>query len=110
MQPFPHLIANSTLIFFGASQVVLVVKNLSANAGDIRDVCSIPGSGKSSEEGHSNPFQSSCLENPMDRGARRATVHRVTKSQIRLKQLGTHHTYNVLVSPSSSLDKDYCSY
>ena len=64
-----------------ASQVVLAVKNLSANAGDIRDVCSIPGSGRSPEGGHSNPLQSSCLEHSMDRGACRATVHRVTKSQ-----------------------------
>ena len=40
--------------------------------------------------GHGNPLQYSCLENPMDRGAWRATVHRVTKSQTRLKQLSTH--------------------
>ena len=57
------------------SQVVLVVKNPLANAGDLRDVGSIPGLGRSSEEGKGNPFQHSCLENPMDRGAWRATVH-----------------------------------
>ena len=60
---------------------MLVVKNLSANAGDIRDVGSIPGSGRSPGGGHGNPLQYSCLENPMDRGDWWATVHRVTKSQ-----------------------------
>ena len=60
---------------------VLVVKNPSANAGDIRDAGSIPGSGKFPEGGHGNPLQYSCLENPMDRGTWRATVHRVAKSQ-----------------------------
>ena len=61
------------------SQVGLV-KNLPANAGDSRDGDSIPGSGRSSEEGNGNPFQYSCLRNPMDRGAWRATVHGVAKS------------------------------
>ena len=64
----------------GASQVALVVKNLPANAGDIRDVGSISGSGRSPGGGHGNPLQYSCLENPMDRGAWRAIVHRVIKS------------------------------
>ena len=73
-----------------ASQVVLVVKNLPANAGDIRDVSSIPGLGRSSGEGHGNPLHYSCLENPMDRGAWLAMVHSVAKSQTRLKQLRTH--------------------
>ena len=57
------------------SQVVLVVKNLPANAG------SIPGSGRSHGGGHDNPLQNSCLENAMDRGAWWATVHGVTKSR-----------------------------
>ena len=61
-------------------QVVLVVKNLPANAGNIRDLGSIPGSRRSPEGGHGNPFQYSCLENPMDRGARQAAVHGVTIS------------------------------
>ena len=52
-----------------ASQVTLVVKNLLANAGDMRDTCSTPGSGRFPGEGHGNPLQYSCLENPMDRGA-----------------------------------------
>ena len=50
----------------GASQVVPVVKNLPANAGDIRDAGSIPGSGRSPEGGHGNPLWYSCLENSMD--------------------------------------------
>ena len=49
--------------------MVLVVKNLPANAGDKRDTGSIPGLGRSPEGGHGNPLQCSCLENPMDRGA-----------------------------------------
>ena len=48
------------------SQVVLVVKNLPANAGDLRDMGSIPGSGRSPGERHGNPLQYSWLENPMD--------------------------------------------
>ena len=58
-----------------------VVKNLPANAGDGRDVGSIPRSGRSPGEGNGNPLQYSCLENFMDRGAWQATVHGVTKSQ-----------------------------
>ena len=69
-----------------ASQMML--KNLPANAGDLRDAGSIPGSGRS--PGRGNPLQYSCLENPMDRGAWRAMVHGVTESQTRLKQLSTH--------------------
>ena len=66
------------------SQVVLVVKNLSVNAGDVRDTGSIPGSGRSSRGGNGNPFQYSCLENPKDIEAWRAIVHRVTQSQTQL--------------------------
>ena len=57
--------------------VVIVVKNLPANAGDIRDMSSIPGSGRSSRGGHGKPLQYSCLENPMDRRAWWAAVHGV---------------------------------
>ena len=64
------------------SQVALVVKNPPANAGDIGDTGSIPGSGRSPGGGHGNPLQCSCLENPMDRGAWWATVHGVTKSNM----------------------------
>ena len=63
-----------------ASQVVLVVTNSPASAGDIRAIGSIHGSGRSPREGYDNPLQYSCLENPMDRGAWRAAVHRVIKS------------------------------
>ena len=55
-------------------------KEQPANAGDIRDMGSIPGSGRSPGGGHGNPLQYSCLENPMDKGAWQTTVHRVTKS------------------------------
>ena len=61
--------------------MALVVKNLPANSGDIRDVGLIPVSGRSPGGGFGNPLQYSCLENPMDRGAWWATVHGVTKSQ-----------------------------
>ena len=64
----------------GAFHVALVVKNLPANVGDIRDVGSIPGLGKLPEEGHGNPLQHSCLENPVDRGVWWAIVHRVAQS------------------------------
>ena len=57
------------------------LKNLLANAGDIRDTASIPGSGTSPGEGNDDPLQHSCLGTPMDRGAWWATVHGVTKSQ-----------------------------
>ena len=60
-------------------------KNPPANAGDIRDMGSIPGLGRSPGGGRGNPFQYSCLEKPMDRGAWQATVTRVAKSQTQLK-------------------------
>ena len=70
-----------------------MAKNLLVNAADVRDVVSVPGWGRSSGGGHGNPLQFSCLENPVDRGAWWATVHKVIKSQTRLKQLSTHiHT------------------
>ena len=56
-------------------QMALVVKNVPANAGDVRDAGSIPGSGR----GHGNPLQYSCLENSLDRGAWKATVHGISK-------------------------------
>ena len=73
-----------------ASQVVLVVKNPLANERGIKDMGSIPGSGRSPGGGHGNPLQYSYLENPMDRGAWWVTVHGVTRSQTRLKWLYTH--------------------
>ena len=62
-----------------ASEVALVIKNPPANAGGTRDTGSIPGSGRSPEEGNGNPLQYSCLGNPMDKGTWRATVHGVTQ-------------------------------
>ena len=72
-----------------ASQVVPVVKNLSTNAGDMRGGFD-PWVGRSPGGGHGNPLQYSDLENPMFRGAWRATVHRVAKSWIQLKRLSMH--------------------
>ena len=63
-----------------ASQVALMVKNLPANAGDVRDMGSVPAWERSPGEGCGDPRQYSFLENHMDRGACRATVHEVTKS------------------------------
>ena len=62
-----------------ASHVVLLVKNPPANAGDARDMSSIPGSGRFPGEGNGNTIQYSCLENPIDRGAWQATVYWVIK-------------------------------
>ena len=67
-----------SLKLYGASQEAL--KNLPAEAGDLRDVGSIPGSGRSAGAGHGNPLQYSCLENPTDRGDWCATVHGVAES------------------------------
>ena len=67
-----------------------VVKNPPANGGDTRDVGLIPGLGRSPGGGHGNPFQYSCLVNPMDRGAWWATVHRIAKIWTQLKCLSMH--------------------
>ena len=63
-----------------------VVKNQPGKAGDFRDMGLVPGSGRSPGGGHDNLLQYSCMENPVDRVALRATVHGVTES---LKQLST---------------------
>ena len=67
-----------------------MLKNPPDNAGDMIDVGSIPELGRSPGEGHGNPLQYSCLENPMDKGAWRAAVHRVSKSQTQLKQVSIY--------------------
>ena len=72
------------LLSLRASQVVPVVKNLLANAGDIKDVSSVPGLGKCPVKGNGNPLQYSYLENPVDRGASLTIVHGVTKSRTQL--------------------------
>ena len=66
----------------GTFQGALVVKNLPASAGDVRDVGLILGSGRSPGKGNDNPLQYSCLGNSMDGGAWWATVHGVEKSDI----------------------------
>ena len=77
-------------IYQHASQMALVLKNLLANTGDVRDVDLTPGLGRPPREGNGYPLQYSCLENPMDSGAWWATVQGVAKSQTRLKRLSTH--------------------
>ena len=81
-------------VFTWASQVALVVKNPPANAGDIKDMGSIPESGRSPGRGTGNPLQDSFLENPMDRGAWWAIVHKVAESQTWLKQLSRQHFFS----------------
>ena len=85
--------------------MVLTVKNLSANAGDVRDVDSIPGSERVPGGGHDMPLHGnshshSCLENPMDEGAWQAPVHRVAKNWTQLNDLACTKTW------LSSLCKD----
>ena len=81
------------LPYWRASQVALVTKNPPANAGDVRDKGATSGLGRPSGGGHGNPFQYSCLENPMDRGALQAIVHSGAKSCTQLKWLSIaqHH-------------------
>ena len=77
----------------GASQAVLVIKNLPVNAGDPGDAASILGSERSPGEGNGNPLPYSCLGNSMDRGAWQATVHGAAKSQTRLSTHGLDFYY-----------------
>ena len=80
-------------------QVELVVKNPPANVGDIRDVGLIPGWGRSPGEGHGNPLQYPCLENPWTKEPWWATVHRVARSQIQLKDLAAASSACYMLSP-----------
>ena len=86
-------------------KVALMVKNLLASAGDTGDVGSIPGSGRSRGGGCGNPLQYSCLENPMDRGAWWAMVHRVAKSWTWLSAFARTHVRAAqnLVTPNALL-------
>ena len=70
------------------------------NAGDTGGEDSIPGLGRSPGGGHGNPLHYSCLENPIARGAWRAIVHRVIKSQTQLKQLSKH-------TPAMDQEREY---
>ena len=81
----------------GVCQVALGVKNPPANAGDKRHVGLIPGSGRSPGEGNGNPLQYSCLENPMDRGAWRVTVHGATRVGHDWSDLQCTHTSHFLI-------------
>ena len=85
--------------------MVLVVKNLPASAGDLRDSGLNPGSGRSPGEGNGKPLQYSCLENLMDRGAWQAMVHRVTQHGTRLMtwQAPTHSIDSELESKMEDL-------
>ena len=74
------------------------VKNLPANAGETRDVSLIPGSGRSPRIGNGNPLQYSCLENPMNRGAWRATVYGVAECECACTHARTHtHTHTTAI-------------
>ena len=84
MVQYLHLTYAHTLIW--ASQVALVVKNPLANAGDMRNMGSVPESGRFPGGGNGNPLQNSCLGNPVDRGVWWAAVHGISKSQTRLSK------------------------
>ena len=72
---------NQTVYYLNNRPVAIMVKKPPANAGDVRDVDSIPESERSPEKWHGNPFQYSCLENSKDRGAWQTTVHSIIKSR-----------------------------
>ena len=86
-----------------------MVKNLPANAGDIRDVGLIPRLGRSPGEGHNNPLQYSCLGNPMDRVAWWATVHGITKSQTQLSNLAAAAAANFFIHSCISQENSFFS-
>ena len=85
------------------------IKNLPANAGDVRDAGLIPGSGRSPGEGHDNPLQYSCLENPVQKGTLWITVHRVSKSLTQLRQLfSTQQSTWLILKVKCQLDTQLC--
>ena len=92
----------------GASQVVLLVRNLPANSGDIRDEGLIPGSGRSSGGGHSYPFQYYYLENSMDRRGWWVTAHRVAKSWV-TERLSSRSSWEMEVHRVTTLLLFSCS-
>ena len=83
--------------------MMLVVKNPAANTGNVRDLGLTPGLGRFPGGGHGRPLKFSCLENPMDRGAWQATVHRVAQRWTQLKGLSMHNAslLFLLISTSS---------
>ena len=92
----------------GASQVVLLVRNLPANSGDIRDEGLIPGSGRSSGGGHSYPLQYYYLENSMDRRAWWVTAHRIAKSWV-TERLSSRRSWEMEVHRVTTLLLFSCS-
>ena len=89
--------------------MALVVENLPANTGDVRDAGSLPGSGRSPGGGHGNPLQDSCQENPTDRGAWWATVQGVAKSRtrLRLSMLTLHSRHSAKGFTEQQLKRTY---
>ena len=85
-----------------------VIKNLPANAGDASDMGSVPESGRFTGRGNGNPFQYSCLENFMERGAWQVTVHGVAKSQTWLSDWAHTYTYPHAYTPTHTLKHNYC--
>ena len=85
-----------------------MVKNLLDNAGDVRDEALIPGSGRSPGEGNGNPLQCFCLENPMDGGAWKATVHGVAKSRTRLNEFTFFHFHTYIREGHGNPLQDSC--
>ena len=82
-----------------------MVKNWPANAGDIRDVGSIPGLARFPGEGNDNPLWYTCLENPMDRGAGQATVHRMT---VRHDRNNLTHMQDLFNAAEETLSSTLC--
>ena len=85
-----------------------MVKNLPTSAGDMRDEDSVPGLGRSLGGVHDNPFQYSCLENPMDGGAWQATIHGVTNSQTPLSNFTCFHLEMSRESEMGAHGEKYC--
>ena len=85
------------------SRVALGVKDPPASAGDARDAGSVPGLGRSPLEEHGTPLQYSCLENPMDRGPWRATVHRIVVSAMNKYLSGPISPLSALLSSKKHL-------
>ena len=80
-------------MIYDASHMALVVKNPSANVGDLRDMGSVLGLGRAPGEGHGNPLQYSCLENIRDRGGWWVTVHISANSWTQLSNLARTHNF-----------------